>query len=117
LNDFLVKDSGSRQSFDSGMVRDTQDGKPLFGLIVASDVPYEEQMLHRFAMHMTKASVKYGPRNWEKSNSIEEMQRFKESGFRHFLQWYFDERDEDHASAVWFNITAAERLRYKLETS
>ena len=28
--EFITKDSGKRQSFSTGMVRDVQDGKPLF---------------------------------------------------------------------------------------
>lgn len=114
MNDFVVKDSGARHEYASGMVRDTQDGKPIFGLTFASDLPYEEQMLTRFAMHMTKAASKYGFRNWELSDSQEELERFRESALRHFLQWYFGITDEDHASSVLFNITATERLKYKL---
>lgn len=114
MNDFVVKDSGARKAYDSGMVRDTQEGKPQFGLTFASDLPYEEQMLTRFAIHMTKGADKYGVRNWEKSNSQEELERFRESALRHFLQWYFGVADEDHASATWFNMVATERLKFKL---
>lgn len=30
---YITKDSGVRESFDSGMVRDTQQGKPRYDLI------------------------------------------------------------------------------------
>lgn len=114
MNDFVVKDSGERKAYDSGMVRDTQEGKPQFGLTFASDVPFEEQLLTRFAIHMVKGAEKYGIRNWEKSNSQEELERFKESALRHCLQWYFGVNDEDHAAATWFNMVATERLKYRL---
>lgn len=57
---------------------------------------------------------KYGYRNWEKANSLEELIRFKASAFRHFMQWMMDETDEDHASAVFFNIQATEFVKEKL---
>lgn len=47
-------------------------------------------------------------RNWEKASTQDEIDRFKESAFRHFMQWFFGENDEDHAAAVFFNITGAE---------
>lgn len=97
--------------FDSGMIRDTNSNKPRFDLIMPLDVPYELQMLTRWAVHMEKGARHYGERNWEKANGEEELKRFKESAFRHFMQWYCGLEDEDHAVAVMFNITGAERLR------
>ncbi|MFW6246645.1 MAG: HNH endonuclease [bacterium] len=54
-------------------------------------------------------------RNWELANSKEELDRFKGSAFRHFIQWFQDEEDEDHAAAVLFNINAAEMVKTKLK--
>jgi hypothetical protein len=50
---FVVKDSGAREEFDSGMVRDTEDGKPDFTLI------RKGPMFRRWAEHMTKGAKKY----------------------------------------------------------
>lgn len=111
---FIIKDSGKRQAYKSGMVRDVQDDKPDFSLILA-DIPYEEQMLTRFAEHMTKGAKKYGRRNWQLANSTEEMERFRASAFRHFMQWFHGILDEDHAAAVYYNIMAFEATKYKLE--
>jgi len=105
---FTVKDSNERDEFDSGMVRDTEDGKIDYTLVL--DGP----MFERDAIHLTKGAQKYDARNWMKAESEEEMERFKRSAFRHFIQWYWGERDEDHAAAVRFGINGAEYVREKL---
>jgi len=112
--DFTVKDSGQRQSYKSGMVRDLQDGKARFDLLLAPGVPYEHQLLTRWAMHMTRGAVKYGPQNWTKADSDEELSRFRQSALRHMLQWATGEVEEDHASAVMFNLLAYETTKWKL---
>lgn len=106
--DFVVKDSGQRQEYASGMVRDVQDDKPMVRLIRSGP------MFMRWAIHLTKGAVKYGRDNWTLANSNEELERFKDSAARHFEQWLNDERDEDHAAAVFFNINAAEYVRGRL---
>jgi len=110
---FITKDSGVRQEFDSGMKRDTQEGKPRYDLIMPVGMRYP--LLTRFAELLERGMAKYGYRNWEKADSEEEYIRFKSSAFRHFMQWFQDEGDEDHAAAVWFNIQAAEFLKEKLD--
>lgn len=114
LNKYVTLDSGARQGYESGMVRDFQEGKPMFGLVMPLDMPYHEQYLTRIAALMSRGAEKYGKRNWEKANSTEELERFKDSAFRHFMQWFFGETDEDHAAAVFFNVQAAEYLTWKL---
>lgn len=113
-NGFIVKDSGERQSFASGMVRDTQDGKTDFSRIL--DGP----MVERWAIHLTKGAVKYpdvkpGVANWTLANGEEELTRFKKSALRHFIQWYRGDVDEDHAAAVYFNINGKEYVQAKLK--
>jgi hypothetical protein len=66
-------------------------------------------------MLMNRGAVKYGDRNWEKANSQEELDRFKASAFRHFMQWMAGEDDEDHASAVMFNLSGAEMVKQKMK--
>jgi len=53
-------------------------------------------------------------RNWELARTVEEAIRFRASACRHFFQWMFGERDEDHAAAVFFNIQAAEYVRERI---
>jgi hypothetical protein len=115
--EFETKDSGERAKFDSGMIRDTSKGKARFDLIHPQGVPYDEQILTRFAKLMERGAVKYSARNWEKAMGEEELERFKESALRHCEQWFCGETDEDHAVAVFFNIMAYEATIYKLRNN
>lgn len=110
---FVTKDSGDREKYDSGMVRDTNQGKPRFDLVLPEGVPYKDQLFTRVAELMARGAEKYGDRNWEKAAGAPELARAKESAFRHFMQWYLGETDEDHAAAVFFNIQEAEYVKFK----
>ena len=110
---FITKDSGQRAKFDSGMQRDIQDDKPRFDLIVPLSQRYDNTLLYRWAMLMTRGAKKYNERNWEMATGKEEMNRFKASAFRHFMQWFNEEEDEDHAVAVLFNINGYEYVKEK----
>lgn len=105
---FTIKDSGARQDYASGMRRDLQVGKPDYTLL-----PLE--FLKRWADHMTKGAEKYGRNNWRLANSQEELRRFQSSALRHMMQWLDGDRDEDHASAVAFNVAACEFVLERLE--
>lgn len=111
---FETKDSGKRIDYPTGMRRDVADDKPDFYLCLPKGIPYEEQLLTRFAALMTRGKKKYGSRNWELAQTEEELERFISSGDRHFKQWQCGETDEDHAVAVLFNIMAAEMVKYKM---
>lgn len=113
---FVVKDSGARVEYASGMRRDTQEGKTMFSL------PFAGPMFKRWATHLTKGAVKYGKNNWLLAGSnpecaTEEYERFVESATRHFIQWLSGDRDEDHAAAVYFNINAAEYVSDRIASS
>jgi len=105
---FETKDSGERQQFDSGMQRDTQNGKTLFHLV------YDGPMFKRWAELLTRGAIKYSERNWMKANGDAERDRFKASAARHFYQWFIDDTDEDHGAAVIFNINGAEYVKGKM---
>lgn len=111
---FETKDSGKRQEYASGMRRDLQEGKPRFELINPEGMPYDETLLYRWAMLLERGMEKYGYRNWEKANSEEELNRFKASAWRHFVQAMSGEVDEDHFAAVLFNLNAIVFLNWKL---
>ncbi|MEQ1575841.1 MAG: dATP/dGTP diphosphohydrolase domain-containing protein [Vicinamibacterales bacterium] len=102
---YIIKDSGQRESFAGGMVRDVATDKTNYALI--ADGP----MLSRWAAHLTKGAKKYSARNWLLAQGAEELLRAQESAFRHFMQWYYGEQDEDHAAAVFFNINEAEYIK------
>lgn len=112
---FITKDSGVHKSFDSGMKRDTASGKPRYDLITPLNCPKDSSMLYRWAMLLERGAQKYGERNWEKANGVQELQRFKESAARHFNQWLNGwDMEEDHGAAVLFNIQGFEWLSNKL---
>lgn len=115
MTEFTTKDSGVHQEYTSGMKRDSQDGKPRFGLMLTKLQPYEEQMLTRYAALLARGAEKYSSRNWEEGDSEEELERAEESLFRHTMQLLAGETDEDHAAAVWFNTQAVEYFRWRIE--
>lgn len=105
---YTTKDSGKRVNFKSGMRRDTQDNKPRYNLVYFP-------MLKRWAELMTRGAEKYGDNNWKLADSQEELERFKESALRHLYQYLEGETDEDHAAAVFFNLSAIVYLDEKLK--
>lgn len=113
---FVVKDSGARKQFASGMVRDVTSGKIDYWRA------YVGPMLTRFCDHVTKGAVKYpdvkpGVPNWTLAAGEEELQRARDSAARHFAQWMRGDTDEDHAAAVWFNLDVAEYVKEKMARS
>lgn len=109
---FTTKDSGKRKVFKTGMNRDVSDNKLRFDLILPLGV--KNHMLKRWAGLMTRGAQKYSARNWEKAKTQEEYDRFRESAFRHFMQWWDGDMDEDHAAAVFFNISGVEMVKERL---
>jgi hypothetical protein len=108
MSDFVVKDSGERQQFSGGMVRDTQAGKTLYSLV------FDGPMFKRWAAHLTKGAIKYAARNWMLAAGNSEADRFKESALRHFIDWFDGKTDEDHAAGVFFNINGYEYVKEKM---
>ena len=103
-----VKDSGERQEFATGSVRDTQEGKGRYDLITPIG-------LRRLAVHYENGAKKYGDRNWEKGQPLA---RYLESAIRHVYAFLGGARDEDHLSAAAWNILSCihteERIRQGL---
>lgn len=110
--EYETKDSGERQVFSTDMQRDTQNGKPRYDLIVPLDM--SPNMLDRWADLMARGAEKYTERNWEKASTQEELDRFRASAFRHFMQWFEGKDDEDHASAIFFNVQGVEYVKGRL---
>ncbi len=87
-----VLDSGSREEFVTGSVRDTQTGKGRFDLL-----PFHA--LTRLAVHFENGAVKYGDDNWKKGQNL---RRYVSSAIRHISKYMLGLKDEDHlAAAVW----------------
>lgn len=91
-----VKDSGERQNFETGSVRDTQEGKGRYDLL-------SPIALRRLAIHFENGARKYNDRNWEKGQPLT---RFFDSAIRHLYSWLEGDRSEDHLSAALWNVGA-----------
>jgi len=121
-DEYVIDDSGERKQFESGMQRDTAEGK--MNHLLVRDGP----MYKRWVQHMTAGAQKYDERNWMKASGVEEYERFITSASRHFEEWleartielhgwlldgYFTPSNtrEDVASGTLFNIDAAEWMR------
>jgi len=93
---FMTKDSGRREEFSSGMVRDSREGKGRYDLIT----PFG---LQRLAQLYERGASKYAPRNWEQGAVFS---RFLDSAERHLEQYKMGLTDEDHLAAVAWNVFA-----------
>lgn len=124
---FAVKDTGTRETFDSGMVRDTTTGKQ------RPDLVRDGPMFMRWVMLLTRGAVKYAARNWMKASGQEEYDRFLESLDRHYNIYFTWRRyginiedpdnptteplTEDHGAAVFFNLNGAEYVKEKMDAA
>src|ERR1019366_679562 len=104
---YETRDSGTREQFKSGMVRDTQNGKPRYDLI-------DRAFLKRWADLMARGAQKYGEENWRQASGESELKRFRASAIRHMYQWLDGDTTEDHAAAIAFNVAGAEMTRAKI---
>ena len=93
---FVTKDSSQRESFPSGMVRDTREGKGRYDLIT----PYG---LRRLAQVYERGAAKYSDRNWEQGAPFG---RFLDSALRHIEQYIMRCGDEDHLAQAAWNLFA-----------
>lgn len=91
---FETKDSGQREKYPSGAMRDTEEGKPRYDLIPG--LP-----LKRLAELYARGAKKYGDWNWSQGVPSS---RCYSSALRHLMQYNLGEKDEDHLAAVVFNV-------------
>lgn len=94
---YQIKDSGARQEFNTGAVRDIQEGKGRFDLLPT-------RALRRLAKHFEKGAAKYAARNWEKGMPLS---RFLDSALRHTMAYMEGSDDEDHIVAAAWNLMCA----------
>jgi hypothetical protein len=98
---FILKDSGKRDEFNTGMVRDARVGKGRFDL-------FSPFALQRIAMIFEKGAIKYEDRNWEKGSPFS---RTLDSAIRHIMQYMMGMEDEDHLAQAAWNIMAIMHLQ------
>lgn len=92
--EFETKDSGVREGFDGGAVRDTQNGKSRYDLIPPGP-------LRRLALLYARGAEKYDEHNWTKGIPVS---RCIASLMRHVFQFICGDTDEDHGAAILFNV-------------
>jgi len=109
-----LKDSGARQEYSSGMVREPSGIRERFDLILPLGQPYNTTLLYKWADILAMGCSKYKKRNWELASSVEELDRFKESAWRHFVKFMNGETDENHAGSILFNLNGIVYLMNKL---
>lgn len=88
-----MHDSGKREQFDTGAVRDTAEGKSRPDLIS----PYAQM---RKGEWLRKGAEKYAERNWEKGMKIS---RCIASLERHLQEYKMGLTNEDHLAAIAVN--------------
>jgi hypothetical protein len=93
----MIKDSGERRRFETGSVRDIQEGKGRYDLI-----PWEA--IHELALHCEAGAKKYGERNVEKGIP---MHSLIDSAIRHLSCYMRGMNDEPHLRAALWNIAFA----------
>ena len=90
-----MQDSGKREKFTSGAVRDTDEGKPRPDLIS----PFATEKL---ADWLRLGAEKYAPRNWERGLPLS---RCLASALRHLMKYQQGVRDgEDNLTAAFCNL-------------
>ena len=89
----MMHDSGKREDFETGAVRDTADDKPRPDLIS----PFAEKRLGEW---LRLGAGKYEDRNWEKGMPIS---RCIASLQRHLVDYKMGLNDEDHMAAIMCN--------------
>jgi hypothetical protein len=92
---FVTKSvNGTQEKFETGSVRDSREGKGRFDLIPTMP-------LRRLADLYERGAVRYGDRNWQRGQKL---MRYVDSAMRHLNCLVAGEPDEDHASAVSWNM-------------
>jgi len=107
VDNWLFGGTGDTVDYSSGFRRSNDSGKPRFDLI-------DLDMLKRWAAHMAANVESKGDGNFRSASTGEDLARCIQSAWRHFVAFVEDQRDEDHAVALLFNVSCAEMIRGKL---
>jgi hypothetical protein len=94
--DFTVKDSGERQGFETGAVRDTDDDKCQWHLVPL-------KVIERIGMVYTRGAKKYDAHNWKRGIPSS---RCWDSAVRHIVAYEAGDREEDHLAMACWNLIA-----------
>ncbi len=98
-----ILDSGNRREFETGAVRDMQEGKGRFDLL-----PWAAIM--EVAKHCENGSKKYGEHNVDRGMKTSS---FLDSGCRHIAKYLDGWTDEPHLIAAAWNLLWAIQMEVK----
>ena len=90
-----MQDSGKRERFSTGAVRDSADGKPRPDL-------FSPFAMERIGRWLELGARKYAPRNWERGM---EFSRVAASLHRHLMKFMQHDASEDHLAAIAVNAS------------
>ena len=96
MKKYTTKDSGVAEHFETGMQRDSREGKGRYDLVS----PFA---LKRLAGVYERGAAKRGERNWELGSPY---CRFLDSAIRHIYQYLEGKEDEDHLAQAAWNLFA-----------
>ena len=96
MKELNLEDSGERIQYDSGAMREPENGRGRYDLI-------SPIALKALAIHMERGAKKYDNRNWEKGMPLS---RHLNSALRHLQKYLEGSRSEDHLSASIYNSMA-----------
>lgn len=91
-----IVDSGHREEFSTGSVRDRQYGKGRHDLLMT-------HAIDELAKHTEDGCAKYGEDNWRLGQPL---RQYLASSMRHLLKLLRGETDERHDRALLWNIAA-----------
>ena len=99
----MIKDSGERRGFDTGAVRDIQDGKGRMDLL-----PWAAIM--EVSKHCEAGAIKYGEHNVDKGIPLHSL---CDSAARHLAKFIDGQEDEPHLLAATWNLLWAIQMQIK----
>jgi hypothetical protein len=99
----MIKDSGNRRQFDTGAVRDMQEGKGRMDLL-----PWAAVM--EVSKHCEAGAKKYGEHNVDKGIPLHSL---CDSATRHLAKFMDGWQDENHLLAAAWNLLWAIQMQIK----
>ena len=100
-----LKDSGTREKFGDGAVRDGEVGKGRYDLL-------SPLATHRLSLWMEAGGIKYDDRNWEAGMPLSQ---YIDSAIRHLKKFECGLEDEDHLAACLWNIHCLTHTKIAIE--
>ena len=102
---YVLKDSGKRTNFDTGAVRDAQEGKGRMDLLPM-------RAIFAVAKIFETGAKKYDANNWRKGIPLS---RYADSGMRHTMKYMRGDKDEDHLSQAIWNLMCLSETQSMIE--